>query len=79
MQLVERSAATEAQFVPQERIGEDGDNRTADNEILLDLPLTRPRHHIIPGGDVVLRDHSLISGGRRLEMVIQIGLPTVAD
>ena len=39
MQLVERRAATKAQLAAQERIGEDGDKRTADDEVLLDLPL----------------------------------------
>src|SRR5690606_8804474 len=65
MQLVERRAAPKAQFAPQERIGEYSDKRAADDEVLLDLPLAYPRCDAAPGGDIVLRDHSSISGGRR--------------
>src|SRR5438046_789615 len=68
MQLVEGCAATKAQFVAQEGIGEDGDNRPADDKVLLNLSLTWPRHHVIPGGDVILWNHSSISGGRRTIM-----------
>src|SRR3546814_9764302 len=64
VQLVQRRSTPEPQLISKKRIAEQFDERAADEEVLLDLPLFRPRCHLRPGDDIHRRDHSSISGRR---------------
>jgi hypothetical protein len=48
VQLVQRRAATEPELLAQQRIGEQIDDRAADDQLLLDLPLLCPRNDVAP-------------------------------
>ena len=52
VQLVQRRAATEPELLAQGRIGEQIDDRAADDPVLLDLPLLCPRNDVAPCDDV---------------------------
>ncbi|MBA7688813.1 hypothetical protein ES703_97302 [subsurface metagenome] len=62
VEFVECGAAAKAQLSHQERIIEEFDQRPGDDEILLDLPLFRPRRVLRPSDDVHGGNHSSISG-----------------
>src|SRR5258708_1005153 len=65
MQLVERGPAAEAQLFSQEFVDKYLDQGTADQEVLFDLTVFRPRSGAAPGDDVHGGDHSSSSGWRR--------------
>ncbi len=57
MQLVQRRAAAKGEGIVQNGMREDLDEGAADDEILLDLDVLRPRRTRAPLEDVVARDH----------------------
>jgi hypothetical protein len=63
VQLVRRRAATEPELLAQGRIGEQIDDRAADDQVLLDLPLLCPRNDVALCDDVHHRNHSSLAGG----------------
>ena len=65
VQLVEGRPAAKAQFLAQEIVVEDFDEGAAYDEILLDLPIFRPRSIAAPGDNVHGGDHWSSSGRRR--------------
>ena len=61
MELVQGRATAEGESVVQEAIGENLDQRTADDEILFDLNVLRPGRPRAPLQNVVARNHKSIS------------------
>ena len=57
MKFVESGAATERERVVQDRVGEDLDQRPADDQVLLDLKVVRPRRLLAPFEDEVAWNH----------------------
>ena len=72
VQLVQRGSAAESETVRQLGCAEQLDDGAADDEVLLDLGVERPRRLLPPRGDVIPGDH--VSGSTStLMMSFQLG------